>query len=122
MLADLHARIEQIKLKCESVKKTLQPFPAIVGLSSKDTGYDEEKEGVTQSYVVINAETYPVNSPLDAIDICFNAYHALHSHYPCQSSYSWLFLQQAVYNLKTRWDFSAPQVTTLVKAYQDIKV
>ena len=105
--------INRLKNKLSVVKKTLQPFPIVVG---SDFG------NITDSYVYLDNFYYRVDSPLRAIDVCFKAYYAHHAFYPHQSLHPWLFLQKAVYGLVTPWDPQVPCVESTVKEYQDLEV
>ncbi|XP_077264434.1 uncharacterized protein LOC143898680 isoform X1 [Temnothorax americanus] len=107
-LRDLEVQVERMRQKLFAAKKQLQPFPVIIG---------ENTANITESYVYIDNFPYKVESPLRAIDVCFKAYQALHASYPFQSSQPWLFLQQAIYQLKTQWDEHVPSVATLVNEY-----
>ncbi|XP_077270762.1 uncharacterized protein LOC143901968 [Temnothorax americanus] len=107
-LRDLEVQVERMRQKLFAAKKQLQPFPVIIG---------ENTANITESYVYIDNFPYKVESPLRAIDVCFKAYQALHASYPFQSSQPWLFLQQAIYQLKFQWDEHVPSVATLVNEY-----
>lgn len=65
---------------------------------------------------------YTVESPLAAFDQCFKLYQALHSFYPVQSNYSWLFVQQALYGMNTEFDGKIPAVEKHVKGYQKVRI
>ena len=97
-----------MRQKLFAAKKQLQLFPVIIG---------ENTASITESYVYNNNFPYKVESSLRAIDVCFKVYHALHASYPFQSSQPWLFIQQAIYQLKTEWDEHVPSVATLVHEY-----
>lgn len=95
-----------MRQKLFAAKKQFQPFPVIIG---------ENTANITESYVYIDNFPYKEESPLLAIDVCFKA--CLHASYPFQSTQPWLFLQQAIYQLKTQWDEHVPSVATLVNEY-----
>lgn len=97
------------------MKKTIQPFPAIIGPNTLNL--DD-----LRSVVVIDDWTYQVDSPLAAVDFCFKAYHALHASYPHQSQAPWLFLQQAIYGIETVWDAKVAAVATLVNEFGNLIV
>lgn len=108
----METALARIAVKCNLVRRPLQPLPVVVGPST---------DLIDTSYVVVDDIRYKVESPLEAVDVCFKLYHALHASYPCQSSYTWLFLQKAVYNLDTPWDAEAPNVEAKVSYFKQIK-
>ena len=110
-MREVAAKVKRLTDKLRASKKTLQPFPIIVG---------EDFENITDSYVYIDNFYYRVDSPLRAIDVCFKSYHALHAFYPHQSAHPWLFLQKAIYQLATQWDPEVPSVEMRIKEYQDL--
>lgn len=107
-IRELETEIDRVKKRLQQIGRTLQPFPALVGLSI---------EQITDSYIVIDEVRYRVPSPLRAIDICFKSYHTLHANYPFQSESIWLFIQKALYDINTEWD-NRPAVDTLVQEYK----
>lgn len=115
--ADLDAEVLRLSSKLGTVGKTLQPFPIIV---AEDLTKLVEKPPVF--YVYIDSFYYTVRTPLEAIDLCFKAYHALHADYPYQSLHPWLFLQKAVYGIKTQWDPQIPPVERRVNEFSDLDV
>lgn len=87
----------------------VQPFPAVI-----------EEDGNLSSWIWVNDEQFKMESPIVAFDACFKLMHVLHAEYPCQASYSWLFVQQALYDVETKWDFEAPSVATAVQKFKDL--
>ena len=75
------------------------------------------------SYVVINSILYQVESPSAALDVAFKAYFALNAAYPKESSGEWLFLQRAVYGIKTPGDKRQlkGRVLALIEEYESFK-
>lgn len=106
---ELDSHVHNLKQECRKVGQGVQPFPAIIG-----------QDDDISSFIWVNDEQIKLDSPIVAFDSCFKLYHALHAEYPCQASYSWLFVQQAMYGLETKWDFDAPSVATAVKKFKDI--
>ncbi|KAK3931671.1 UDP-N-acetylmuramoylalanine--D-glutamate ligase [Frankliniella fusca] len=110
-IADLEPAVQKAKENCERVGRTLQPFPAVVGRT---------EDLITESYVVVDHLRYRVESPLVAVDTCFKLYQELHCQYPAQSSYSWRFIQQALYRLKTEFDDPIPSVERSVSDFRKL--
>ncbi|KAK3912992.1 Acetyl-coenzyme A carboxylase carboxyl transferase subunit beta, chloroplastic, partial [Frankliniella fusca] len=107
-IEDLESCIERTKSNCAKVGKPLQPFPVIVGPTEND---------ITECFVVVNDIKYSVDNPLLAFDCAFKIYQVLNCNYPVQASYSWLFVQQALYKLSTKYDARIPSVERSVNDY-----
>lgn len=79
----------------------------------------DDLDHIKHSYVAINDILYEVETPLKAIDIAFKAIHALDSKYPTECIREWLFLQRAVYEIKTSYDKNTndTKVLALIEEY-----
>lgn len=60
---------------------------------------------------------YKAPSVLKAIDICFTLTHVLNLKYPYESEHVWLFIQRAMYDMKTRYD-NVPNIIDIVNKVQ----
>lgn len=99
---DLLPSIERVITRAQRMKVKVQPLVIAVGLTLSDC---------PDFYVVIDKNYYVFDNVRTAIDVCFKCIHALHAEYPSQSEVIWQFLQFGLYNLKTQWDKSIPQVS-----------
>lgn len=86
--------MEQRREELRPAGLTLQPIPYFVGDLPKITG----------AGFIINATTYSEQSAFEAIDSCFQSFHALDSAYPERASTLWLFVQNIIYNITDRGD------------------
>lgn len=71
-----------------------QPLIVIVGGETQ----------VRSVYVSVANELYQCDSVLQALDIFFKTFHALHTAYPTESAHIWLMMQRGVYGFETEWD------------------
>lgn len=93
----LHLEKVQEKLKWKSVIH-VQPFVIAVGDSFAN---------IVQSHIVLDkAIIYSFSSVPDAVDLCFQLYHAFHAEYPLECHNVWEFIQQAVHNIYTPFDWN----------------
>lgn len=61
--------------------------------------------------MVIEHTKFKVETPLRALDICFNAFFTLNYKYPVESEQIWLFIQTYFFGIYTPYD----------KTYQSVK-
>lgn len=59
-----------------------------------------------------------LNTDLTAFDVCFKAIHSLNVEYSYEAKGAWLFVQQALYGISTRYDKKNSAVAALVKSFQ----
>ncbi|XP_031350570.1 uncharacterized protein LOC116176215 isoform X3 [Photinus pyralis] len=70
-----------------------QPYACVAG----------NLEAVNNFYiVVVNDVVYKVDSSIRALELLFKLYHALDVEYPAESEHIWLFIQEIVFNIKSR--------------------
>lgn len=73
--------------KAKETKTSVQPYIIVVG----------QIEDVLQSYVTIDETLYTTTSTLEALDVCFKAFHVLQMNYPDASKHLWMLLQKGLY-------------------------
>ncbi|XP_044011919.1 uncharacterized protein LOC122854949 [Aphidius gifuensis] len=59
-------------------------------------------DAVESSYVFVNEIIYPVSSPLEALNHCFQIFWVLDCKYPLRANIIWSFLQTAGYQITTK--------------------
>jgi len=70
---------------------------------------------VSNSYVTIDEVLYSTESTLEALDVCFKAFHVLKINYPNASKHLWMFIQKGLYNFCTQWDMSFSNTEHVLK-------
>ena len=68
----------------------LEPYVAIIGSSLSN---------IIASYVVIQNQTYQVNSPTQAVDICFQFVRVFHSKFSHMCNHVWQFIEKEAYDM-----------------------
>ena len=113
MQSTLHLETDKEKRreKLKSHRLHLQPFVAVVG----------DLENPDQYLVCVDEFFYEVSSALQAVDMVFKSFFALHTPFPPEAEQLWLFLQIAVYGFTTHEDGSFTGVTTKVAEYDRFK-
>lgn len=106
----MESAVSRIRIKTQAVNKTLQPFPLVV----------DGEDQLFLSYVIIDAMRFRVESPFEAVDLCFKCLQALHVDYPVQSQGPWLLLQRAIYKIKTLYDATISRVDELCLAFESL--
>lgn len=76
---------------CRAKGITFQPVPIVVKNVKSCT-----------AHVCINSEFYDVESPVQALDLCYKSYFVLNAKFPQQSKQSWLFIQNFLYGMKSK--------------------
>lgn len=89
----------------------LQPFVAVVG----------DIENPDQYLICVDEYFYEVDSLLQAVDLVFKGFFALHLNYPSEAEQVWLFLQRSVYSFTTSDDGSFNAVDTKVAEFARFK-
>ncbi|XP_077255928.1 uncharacterized protein LOC143893930 isoform X2 [Temnothorax americanus] len=110
VMNDLVPNVERIRSKAQHMKTKIQPLVIAVGPTvslCKDF------------YVVIDKNYYRFDNIRTAVDVCFKCVHALHAEYSPQSEAIWYFLQLALYDLRTQWDKTIPQVSKQLKCLSE---
>lgn len=100
----MNETIRRRDARLHDVKQTRQPFVVLVG-----TDFDH----ITSSYVCINDFLYLLNSPNEALDVCFKAVFALSMKHSIESRPLWMLLQTAVYEIFTSCDKSSATASTV---------
>lgn len=101
---DIYEFIERQRDKVQQYQKTLQPFVIIVG---------KDFQNITDTYVIVDKQPFRFDTVVRAVDVCFKVNFALNTEYQIQSKSLWLFLQQAVYNIRLQNDID-PRVDQLL--------
>jgi hypothetical protein len=70
---------------------------------------------VTNSYVTIDEVLYSTESTLEALDVCFKAFHVLNINYPDASKHLWTLIQKGLYDFLTPWDMSFSNTEHILK-------
>lgn len=89
------------------MRTSVQPYIIVVG----------EVENVSQSYVSIDEILYSTKSTLEALDVCFKAFHILQINYPDPSKHLWTLIQKGLYKFCTRWDASFSNIEHILKKF-----
>lgn len=97
--------------RCKELNLTLQPYIIIVGSSLA---------AIDTSYVCIDDVLYDTTSTVEAIDVCFKAFHVLQLYYPAASEHLWFLLQKCVYKFATKWDKIIPSIEHIIKKFENI--
>ena len=74
---------------------TLQPFILAVG---------NDVQNLKEIFVYIDGMKYCMDSPLQALDVCFKSFLALNAQYPKTGQQIWNFIQKYIYNIHTDVD------------------
>lgn len=90
----------------EAFNLSLQDFIIVVGPTLT---------AVTNVFVSIDSILYSVPSVLQALDICFKAFHTSSAKYPPESEHIWLIIQRFIYKIKTIWDKKIPVVEKILQ-------
>lgn len=85
---------------------TVQPY--IIGVGNDLTD-------VRNFYIMVDKIRYRFDSPLKALDICFKIFMTWYVNYPVESQQVWLFIQYAIYQLKTDRDIIKPHVNKIMQ-------
>ncbi|XP_051172325.1 uncharacterized protein LOC127288735 [Leptopilina boulardi] len=99
-------RLNQMK-----IGSTLQPFVLVVGAT---------RAKLSRYYCVIDTVKYDFTSLKEAFDTCFKAIFALNSKYSSEAYSSWLFVQQAFYEITTIYDRKSSNVSTMTGNFQTL--
>lgn len=83
--------VKQLALKNNH---TIQPYIIIVGRLKK----------IKEVYVCVDETLYTVESVLEGIKICFQAFFVFHLEYPIDSRHLWLLIQKGIYGINTKND------------------
>ncbi|KAI4455641.1 hypothetical protein MML48_9g00001200 [Holotrichia oblita] len=82
--AELKELVERRRKKLQTYGLPLQPFGAVVG----------EINAAEEFYVIINDNSYKVDSLIRCFELLFKSIHALNLEYPPESKHVWYFVQE----------------------------
>lgn len=89
---------------------TTQPYIIVVGPSLKN---------IQNSYVCIDDVLYTTSSTVEAVDVCFKAFHVLQLNYPAASEHLWIIIQKCIYKFTTKWDYIIPHIQHIFKKFEN---
>lgn len=69
---------------------------------------------VRNIYVCFNDRLYAVPTILRGVEACFHCYHIFNLRYQFESEHIWLFIQHAMYDIRTKWDSPFPSILDIV--------
>lgn len=87
----LHELITRRKEKFANLGRTVQPFVITVGKDIFD---------IDEAYAVVDSVKFKYDSFLEAIDGCFQIFHATNASYPEDSNDIWAFIEVGIYKMK----------------------
>ncbi|KAJ8911123.1 hypothetical protein NQ315_003298, partial [Exocentrus adspersus] len=101
---DVETVIQRKKEKLNKLDVPIQPYVIV------------ERSGTTirKVYVYINEQLFQVSTVLKAIDTCFQCYHVFNLRYQFESEHMWAFIQHSMYELRTKWDSTIPNILDIV--------
>ena len=65
-------------------------------------------------YLKFNDVSWKFSNLLKALDICFKTYQVLNLEYPFETALLWTFIQNRIYNIKTKFDIKTPSLIAAV--------
>ncbi|XP_071575617.1 uncharacterized protein [Temnothorax nylanderi] len=99
----------ETKKHAETLKIPVQPYIITVG----------DYKTAIESYVCVDETLYKVNTTIEAIDICFKAFHVFQLQYPGASEHLWILMQRGIYGFSTKWDPNISFIAHILKKLQD---
>lgn len=69
---------------------------------------------ITKRLVIINSIKYEADSTLECIDLTFKSFYSLQLEFSRYAAYPWLFLKDAIYEIKCDDDVLIPSIETLI--------
>ncbi|XP_067210300.1 uncharacterized protein [Linepithema humile] len=109
---DINPAIQRRRAVALKLKTRVQPFVLLVGPTV---------EQYEICYVIIDEVKYQFNNVLKAFDQCFKAIQVLMTEYSYEARGVWLFIQQALYRISTRYDKKNSNVSALVKTFEALR-
>ncbi|KAJ8684751.1 hypothetical protein QAD02_020544 [Eretmocerus hayati] len=88
----------EVREQAAKRQESVQPYIIIVG----------KLKDITDIFVNVDDTMYQVDSVLDAIDICFQAFFVFQLKYPYDSQHLWLMIQRGLYRIQTDHDNILP--------------
>lgn len=112
MPEDINPAIQRRRAVALKLKTRVQPFVVLVGPTV---------EQYEACYLIIDEVKYQFNNVLKAFDQCFKAIQVLMTEYSYEARGIWLFIQQALYRISTRYDKKNSTVSALVKTFETLR-
>ncbi|EZA61678.1 hypothetical protein X777_10510, partial [Ooceraea biroi] len=109
---DINPAIQRRRAVASKLKTTVQPFVLLVGPTVQE---------YKACYLVIDEVKYQFNNVLKAFDQCFKAIQVLNVEYSYEAKGTWLFIQQALYRIFTKYDGKNSTVSALVKSFEALR-
>ncbi|XP_075159113.1 uncharacterized protein LOC142232258 isoform X2 [Haematobia irritans] len=72
------------------------------------------KGSISHAYVEIAGLRMKFESPMKAVEVCFQCFMTMNIRYPKTCSYIWIFIQKLIFNVDTKHDLILPKITTLI--------
>jgi len=109
---DINPAIQRRRAVALKLKNRIQPFVLLVGPTV---------EQYEACYLIIDEVKYKFDNVLKAFDQCFKAIQVLMTEYSYEAKGAWLFIQQAVYRISTKYDRKNSTVSALVKTFEALR-
>lgn len=90
--ADITKIRQEASKNAKEMQTSVQPYIIVVGSITN----------VSNSYVTIDEVLYSTESTLEALDVCFKAFHVLKINYPDASKHLWTLIQKGLYKFYTQ--------------------
>lgn len=90
--ADITKIRQEASDKAIEVLTSVQPYIIVVG----------SIENVSGSYATIDEVLHSTESTLEALDVCFKAFHVLKINYLDASKHLWMIIQKELYKFHTQ--------------------
>lgn len=103
--SDIRTTVQSKQTKFQECGLTVQPFIIIVG---------ESLDNIKTYFVVINEVFYAVSNILTAVSLCFKIIWVVNAQYPVECHSTWMFVQNAFFQFKTKFDSSSTSALTLL--------
>lgn len=103
--SEIEETITRRQEKLQKIGLHLQPFIIVVGTSLRE---------ISGRYIVLNNIRYEVTSLLKAVGACFKIIFVLNAEYPSECKHVWQFIQEALFQLDTKFEKNYTTVNTLI--------
>ncbi|CAH0547165.1 unnamed protein product [Brassicogethes aeneus] len=107
---DIEMTIQKTIEKAYDRKLTVQPYLLVEGNTI---------DNIRSSYLVFDKIKYQFNTVTKAFDLLFKSYHALNIQYPPQSAHILQLIQNAVYNIFTKYDTVYPENLDILRLFKN---
>jgi len=102
---DINPTIQRRRAVALKLKTRIQPFVLLVGPTI---------EQYEACYLIIDEVKYKFDNVLKAFDQYFKAIQVLMTEYSYEARGAWLFIQQAVYHISTKYDRKNSVIKTCI--------